>query len=59
MTITEVRMPCPDCHDPAKAKRVILESAETTLPGHIPPESVACSNPDCARWNEDAWSPSG
>ncbi|MGA3149143.1 MAG: hypothetical protein ABSF33_16960 [Acidimicrobiales bacterium] len=56
MTITDVRLPCPECRDPAKAKKVPLVVEEsTTLISHIPSESVACSNPDCPRWDPGSW----
>ena len=36
MTITEVRLPCPECHDPAKARRIVpeLESKGETRLAH-------------------------
>jgi hypothetical protein len=56
MTITDVRLPCPECRDPAKAKKIPLVVEEsTTLISHIPSESVACSNPECPRWDPGSW----
>jgi hypothetical protein len=56
MTITDVRLPCPECRDPAKAKRIPLVVEETTtLISRISIDSVACSNPDCPRWGPGSW----
>ncbi len=58
MTITDVRLPCPECRDPAKAKRIPLVVEETTtLISRIPIDSVACSNPECPRWDPGSWAP--
>jgi hypothetical protein len=54
MTITEVRLPCPECHDPAKARRIVPEVAGTILPARI--DGIACSNFDCPRFDALAWS---
>ena len=45
MTIAELRMHCPNCQFPAKAKWLDPEMEEIILPGRISAESIACSNP--------------
>ena len=58
MSFTDVRLPCPECRDPAKAKKIpLVVEATTILISRIPPESVACSNPDCSRWIPGSWPP--
>jgi hypothetical protein len=54
MTIIDVRLPCPECHDPAKAKRIILRVGEAAEPRRF--DWVACSNADCWRWDPGPWS---
>ena len=55
MTIAELRMHCPNCQFPAKAKWIDPEMEEIILPGRISAESIACSNPRCIRFNPEAF----
>jgi len=55
VTVTELRMHCPDCQFPVKACRIIQQDDEAALPSPIAPESIACSNPRCWRFNPEVW----
>jgi hypothetical protein len=57
VTVTELRMHCPDCQVPAKASRIRQEGAEAAVPSPISHESIACSNPRCLRFNPGVWPP--
>ena len=57
MTVTELRMHCPDCQFPAKAARLSQAADHAGLLGPISRESIACSNPRCVRFNPEVWPP--
>jgi len=55
MTIAELRMHCPSCQFPAKARWLDPEMEDVILPGRISAESIACSNPRCSRFSPEAF----
>jgi len=55
VTVTELRMHCPECQFPAKAFRISQEMDEAALPGPISVESIGCSNSRCPRFNPEVW----